>query len=528
MNQINKIFVKSTRFLLTMSITVLSLLISINCHSSTKKSHSKPNILFIAVDDLNDWIAPLGGLEICKTPNLDKLAAQSIVFENAHCASPACCPSRLSIMTGVQPSKSGTLNNLWYDGPQWRKEPIFKDIETIEQFFHNRGYETLAGGKIYHTLSPPWTMATQVEPEPWDFYFPSAYVNIPYQIRAKNEVIFPPEFKGWRHDSFTWGPIDVQDEKMADYQIVDWARYELNQKHEKPFYLACGLFRPHIPWEVPRKYFDMYPLEDIPDLVIQKDDLKDGFELSRRYLHKFVLENKQWKHAIQAYLASISFADAQVGRLLETLENSEYKDNTIVVLWSDHGMHLGEKDTWEKFTLYEEATRVPFMLKAPGITKAGSRSSQPVSLLDIYPTLVELAGYEVPEHCDGVSVIPLVLDPEAKRDHSALTSFKMFKHPGNVIGHSLRGERYRYIYYQNHNLEELYDHQIDPNEFDNIAYNKDYAEIIDSFRKELMERVDSLSMEKIMELPEGYIIKDGKVENTKFTTIEDLPLRLKK
>ena len=522
-----KIIMKFTRLLLLFSINVLFFgsLLLFGCKTNRQETKSKPNILFIAVDDMNDWIAPLGGLKICKTPNMDKFAAQAMLFENAHCASPACGPSRLSVMTGVQPSKSGVLNNLWYDGPEWRNIPVLKNIETIEQFFHNRGYETLGGGKIYHTLSPPWTMATQVEPESWDFYFPSPYVNIPYQVRAKNEVAYPHNFKGWRHSSFTWGPIDVKDEKMADYQVVDWARYQLNQKHEKPFFLACGLFRPHIPWEVPQKYFDMYPLEDIPDLVIKEDDLKDGFELSRRYLHKFILENKQWKKAIQGYLASITFADAQIGRLLEALENSEFIKNTIVVLWSDHGMHLGEKENWEKFTLYEESTRVPFMLKVPGVTKAGSRSSQPVSLLDIYPTLAELAGYEVPGHCDGTSVLPLAVDPKAKRDHSALTSFKMFKSPGNIIGHSLRGERFRYTYYQNHNLEELYDHRTDPNEFDNLAYNNQYDAIIDLFRKELMERVDGLSMEKIMELPKGYIIKDGKVENLKYTRMKDLPLR---
>ena len=488
----------------------------------------KPNILFIAVDDMNDWIGPLGGLSISKTPNLDKLAAQSMVFENAHCASPACSPSRLAIMTGVQPSKSGNMQNQWYDGAEWRKEPIYKDIETIEQFFKNRGYKTLAGGKIYHTLAPPWEVLNQAEPESWDFYFPSAYAPLPYQIRAEDEVINPPHLKGKRLEWFTWGPLDVADEKMADYQVVDWARYQLEQKHDKPFYLACGLFRPHMPWEVPQKYFDLYPLEDIPDLKIEEDDLKDAFDHGRRDWHKWVLENEQWKKVLQGYLASISFADAQLGRLMETFENSAYKDNTIIVLWSDHGMHMGEKDNWEKFTLWEEATRVPFMLKAPGITKPGSRSNQPVSLLDIYPTLAELTGFQAPEHCDGTSVLPLIKDPTAKREHSALTSFK-FNRASKIyqanpdIGHSLRGERFRYIYYENRGLEELYDHDVDPDEFENVAYRNSYSATIKKFRKELAERVQYLEGKQIKKAPKGYVLKDGKVYSSSFITMKELP-----
>jgi arylsulfatase A-like enzyme len=366
-----------------------------------------------------------------------------------------------------------------------------------------------------------------VEPESWDFYFPSAYVNVPSQIRANDKVAYPAEWKGHRYSSFSWGPIDVADNKMSDYQVVDWARYELNQKHEKPFYLACGIFRPHLPWQVPQKYFDLYPLEDIPDLLIENDDVKDAIMLnSRRYMHKFVLENKQWKHVIQAYLASIAFADAQIGRLLEALDNSSYKDNTIVVLWSDHGMHIGEKEVYEKFTLFEEATRVPFILRAPGVTKAGSRCSQPVSLLDVYPTLVDLTGFDVPKHCDGESVFPLVKDPEAKRDYSALISYHM--PASSYIGHALRGERYRYIYYTGLNLEELYDHQTDPNEFDNLAYDPKYTEIVEKHRAELMQRVEGLSLEEIKKMPEGYVVKDGRIENANFISMDDMPLKMSK
>ena len=477
----------------------------------------KPNILFIAVDDMNDWIGPLGGLNIAKTPNLDKLAAQSTTFTNAHCASPACAPSRLAIMTGVMPSKTGVMQNVWYDGPQWRNIEVLKNIETIEQFFKNRGYKTLGGGKLYHSLAPPWLITNQADPKGWDFYFPSVHVPMPFQVRAKDEVIFPDHFMGERHPFFTWGPLDVSDQKMSDYQVVDWALHELAEEHDKAFYLACGIFRPHMPWEVPQKYFDMYPLDEIPELNVLKNDLEDAYVHHRRLWHKFVLDNQQWKHVIQAYLASISFADAQIGRLLDGLQNSQYSENTIVVLWADHGMHIGEKENWEKFTLWEESTRVPFFVKAPGVTTAGTRCEQPVSLLDIYPTLAELAGFAVPDHCDGLSVVPQLTNPSQPRIHNALTSYQFGE---DLVGHTLRGGKYRYIYYTGIHLEELYDHDADSNEFKNLAYDRQYEKIILNFRQELVDRVEGIAYKDIEKIPDGYFIQEGRILKDDFKPME--------
>jgi arylsulfatase A-like enzyme len=282
-----------------------------------------------------------------------------------------------------------------------------------------------------------------------------------------------------------------------------------------------------MPWEVPQKYFDLYPLEDIPDLVINDNDLEDAFNHGRRNWHKWVLQNKQWKKVLQGYLASVAFADAQLGRLLESLEASEYNKNTIIVLWSDHGMHMGEKENWEKFTLWEEATRVPFMIKAPGLTTAGSNTNQPVSLLDIYPTLAELAGFDVPEHCDGVSILPLIKNLKAKSNHSVLTSFEFNRSSAlhrkkPVVGHALRGERYRYIYYAPLSLEELYDHDNDPNEYNNIAYKRTSKKVINNFRSELISRVEGLTLNDIKKTPAGYTIKNGKIESTDFKTMDAL------
>ncbi len=481
----------------------------------------QPNVLFIAVDDMNDWIGPLGGLEIAKTPNLDRLAAEGTTFSNAHCASPACASSRLANMTGVQPSKSGIMQNVWFDGPKWREIPMLQNIETVEQFFKNRGYETLAGGKLYHSLAPPWLTTNQADPAGWDFYYPSVSVPMPYQISAPENVINPDSWKGGRHAWFTWGPIQAEDEKMADHQTVSWADYELNRPRENPLFLACGIFRPHMPWEVPQKYFDMYPLDTIPDLEVLADDLKDALIHPRRGWQKFVLENKQWKHVIQAYLASISFADAQIGRLLDALDRSGKADETVVVLWSDHGMHIGEKENWEKFTLWEESTRVPFFVRAPGIGKPGTVVNEPVSLLDVYPTLVDLAGFEVPDHCDGESVIPLMKDSNETRTHSALTSFTF---PNNRTGHSLRGKRYRYIYYEWNHLEELYYHEMDSNEFTNLAYQKDHAAIVAQFRDEMVTRVSRVSLTEIARAPIGYTVVGGAISADDYIPMAEVAL----
>jgi len=477
-------------------------------------AQEKPNILFIAIDDMNDWIGPLGGLgDLPKTPNLDRLARQSVTFTNAHCASPACSPSRLSIMSGIQPSRSGKMCNEWYDGPGWRKEAIFSDIETIEQFFRNRGYETLAGGKIYHTLAPPWTTLNHADPDGWDYYFPSIYGPIPYQVRAPEEVIRPEHFKGARHPWFTWGPVNVDDTKMADCQVVDWARYELSRKHEKPLYLACGIFRPHMPWEVPQKYFDLYPLEELPDLVIDENDLEDSYDHGRRQWQKFVLENKQWKKVIQAYLASVSFSDAMLGRLLDGLDQSAYVHNTIVVLWADHGMHIGEKENWEKFTLWEESTRVPLIIRPVTCKIPDESCDEPVSLLDIYPTLVELAGFVAPDHCDGVSLLDQLNNPEKERKINALTSFT-FGGRMDRAAHTLRSRDFRYIFYEDNKLEELYDHRSDPNEFINLAYDPGYRKVVKEFRREMAERVERVSMEMMEQDPVGYdIVNNRPVSN---------------
>jgi len=514
---------------MNMRVSFLTLLLSVFVmHTIAQDTKSKPNVLFIAVDDMNDWISPLKDFGNIKTPNLERLAKMSVLFTEAHCASPACAPSRLSLMTGVHPARSGVMNNIGYDGPQWRKNPVLKDVLTIDEFFKKNGYHTLASGKIYHSLAPPWTQINQADPDGWDFWFPNINVPIPYQVRAPDNKAFPPGMKGIRANSyFTWTPLGVKDEKMADYQTVDYARYEMMQKQEKPLFLAVGLFKPHMPWEVPQKYFDLYPLSSIPDVPSKENDLEDAFDHGRRLWHKFVLENNQWKRVVQAYMAAISFADAQLGRLLDGLEQSPLKDNTIVVLWADHGMHMGEKENWEKFTLWERSTHVALMFKAPGVTHPGTRCDTPVSLLDIYPTLAELIGQKPPAQCDGQSLLPLLRGEKVAHQYPVIAYNFDF---GSKIAYydfdrgpayAVRTERYRYIYYPANGLEELYDHQVDDNEWDNIAYKASSKDIVLQHRKYLLARVPTLKWTGAT--PRGYeILKDGNVRKIGFIPLDKL------
>ena len=488
----------------------LSVLIFNSCDTQIKTVAEKQNILFIAVDDLNDWAGFLSGhtgMEI-HTPNIDRLAASSMIFTNAHTPAPACAPARAAILTGVHHARSGVENVYWGDGPKWREIEGLEEVTTLEQFFKQHGYLTLGAGKIYHSQAPPWTPTSQVEPANWDFYYPSAYISHPYQIRGPNDVIYPEDVDnksrpggegGW----WTWGPIPVADEKMADYQVVDWAGYQLTQKHDKPFFLAVGLWKPHDPWEVPQKYFDMYPLENIALPDCKTDDLEDAFDHGRRWIHNWVVENKQWKKVIQSYAASITFSDAMVGRLLDTFEKSEYINNTIVVLWSDHGMHMGEKENIEKFTLWEKSTRVPLILSVPGLTQAGTQCIQPVSLMDLYPTLVDLTGFDKPSHLDGKSLVPQINNPN-KETSPVISSYMFTWTEKPITGHAVRSLRYRYIYYPEINLEELYDHENDPNEWHNIAYKTGNERIIAEHRKVLLEMLPQLTWKTGD--PDGYSI----------------------
>ncbi len=447
------------------------------------KPENKPNVLFIAVDDLNDWVNCLGGRAGVHTPHLDGLAARGVLFANAHCSAPACNPSRASIMTGVNPATSGVYNN----SQNWRSAPALKNAVTIPEFFRSQGYSVRGGGKIFHALS--WIRRgygkQRNDPTIWDRYFPSMDKPMPdaawpedHRISEQGYVNWTPLAQGTGDTGgkrpshfFDFGSLPVRDRDMADTKVVDWAARELQRKHDRPFFLAVGLFRPHIPWFTPQPYFDRYPLDELNLPTIQADDLADCSPVAvkgwvRQRWQKWLVENDLWKSAVQGYLASISFADAQIGRLMAALDQSGHVDNTIIVLWSDHGMHIGEKEHWEKFTLWEESTRVPLMIVAPGITQPASVSMRPVSLVDVFPTLVDLVGQSPMTQLDGVSLVPWLRDPAKPKQQPALTTW-------GANNHSVRTDHWRYIRYHNGD-EELYDHRTDPDEFINLATHPEH------------------------------------------------------
>jgi arylsulfatase A-like enzyme len=248
----------------------------------------------------------------------------------------------------------------------------------------------------------------------------------------------------------------------------------MKEKRDKPLFLAVGLFRPHIPFEVSQKWFDLYPIEQVrvPEHLI--NDLKDARPHGRMGWHKWVTENKQWKHLMRGYLASISYVDHQVGRLLDALDSSSKRENTIVVLWTDHGFHIGEKENWEKFALWDQTTRVPLFIHAPGVSKDGVKTRHPVTLTDLYPTLCDLASLPVPDQCDGKSLVPQLKNPDKKKKSLSLTSFQFWG--DSAPAHAVSDHRYRLIQYPD-GFEELYDLKKDTHEFHNLSEDPNFSKI---------------------------------------------------
>ncbi len=422
-----------------------------------------PNVLFISMDDLNDWIGCMGGNPQTITPNLDRLAASGTLFTNAHCPGAACNPSRTAIMTGLSPHTSGLYEN----GQKMRE--ILPDAELLPQHFRNHGYRATGSGKLLHYF---------IDARSWDEYFPAKESEnpLPKTLYPEKRPVNLPKGGPWQYVETDWAALDATDEEYGgDWLVSKWIGEQLSKEHEKPFFLACGIYRPHEPWFVPAKYYEPFPLEEIQlPPGYQEDDLDDlppeGKKRGPNRYFAHIREEGQWKKGIRGYLASIHFADAMLGRVLDSLESGPNKDNTIVVLWSDHGWHLGEKQHWQKFTAWRAVTRVPLMIRipenaAPGLpegTTAGSVCDQPVNLLDLFPTLTELTGIPKKADNDGTSLVPLLRDPEAGWNHVSLT------HLGEPESYGLSAKDWRYIHYAGGD-EELYHIKVDPYEWTNLA-----------------------------------------------------------
>ncbi|CAN5494981.1 sulfatase [soil metagenome] len=406
----------------------------------------KPDVLFIAIDDLNHWVGHLGRNPQTITPHLDRLAERGITFTRAYCVAPACNPSRAALMGGMLPSSTG----IYHNPDDWKV--AVRPEQTLNSHFRSHGYFAAGAGKIYHGGGGRL--------EEWDDYSRDTRANDSGAYSESN------------YGGIRWSVLKGGDDAVRDYFTVSYCIEQLSKEHEKPLFLACGIFRPHMPWSVPKKYFDMHPLDEIQLPPFREDDLADIPPAGRRMArpggdHANLTAKGAWKEAVQAYLASITYADAMLGRLLDALDKSPRASNTVIVLWGDHGWHLGEKSHWRKFALWEEATRAPLIWVAPGVTQPGTRCDTPIDFLNIYPTLCDLAGLPIPAHVEGVSLRPMLADPATGWDRPALTihGYKNF---------AVRKGSWRYIRYED-GTEELYDHRDDPYEWDNLAADPQHA-----------------------------------------------------
>jgi arylsulfatase A-like enzyme len=463
--------------------------------NAAEPSGKKPNILFIAVDDLNDWIRPLGGHPQVKTPNFDRLASMGTTFTNAHCQSVLCNPSRTSLLTGLRPTTTGVYGL----SPWFRDVPKLKDLTTLPQHFRDNGYRTYVAGKVFHG-----NYGFKADGLEWDEVGPPAN-GAPF---PKKKLVDTPG----KTPLMDWGTFPHKDEDKDDYKIASWSAERLaDMPDDKPFFLATGFFLPHVPCFTTQKWMDLYPEETLKLPEVIENDRADT-PRSSWWLHwklpeprlEFLKKENQWKNLVRSYLASISFMDAQLGRVLDALEKSGHAGNTVIVLWSDHGFHLGEKEITGKNTLWERSTRVPLIFAGPGSLR-GTRCAEPVELLDVFPTLCDLAGLPKPDGLEGHSLVPQLEDASAVREWPAISNHN----PGND---SVRDVRWRYIRYMD-GAEELYDMEKDPDEFKNLAGDPSFAAEIARLKKwiptEQKPHVPG-SRDRILEYRDGKPFWEGK------------------
>jgi len=462
---------------------------------SARGAGGRPNVLVIAIDDLNDWEGCLGGHPMVKTPRMDELAASGTLFTNAHCQAPLCNPSRTSILTGLRPSTTG----VYALNPWFRVSEKYKNWVSLPQYFSANGYRTLTCGKVYHDAYPPPAEHTK-EFNMWGFHGGAN------PKPAKKFVQTPANIA-----LMDWGVFPQKDEEQDDWKVADWAIGQLKEMpKDKPFVLFAGFRHPHVPCYATKKWWDLYPDDDSVLPPVKEDD-RDDVPKFAWYLHWKLPEPRlawlkaagQWRPLVRAYLASTSFVDSQVGRVVDALKESGLGENTIVVLFSDHGWHLGEKGITGKNTLWERSTHVPFIFAGPGV-KGGQRCGRPAELLDIYPTLVEMCGLPKKEGLEGHSLVGQLRDAGAAREWPAITTHG----PNN---HTVRDERWRYIRYAD-GSEELYDMKADPNEWTNLAGEVKYASVKGELGK-WMPKVNAAPVKgskvRLVELKDGVVWWEG-------------------
>ncbi|MGB0767377.1 MAG: sulfatase, partial [Phycisphaeraceae bacterium] len=447
---------------------------------------TRPNVVMFVVDDLCDWISPMGDQQAI-TPNMDRLAKRGVTFLNAHAPATYCAPSRTAIFTGQHASTTGFYRDQVYHFSR-------PDLKPMQVAFHEAGYATFGAGKLFHHR-PGY-----VDLRGWDKFF----------VRSQWHRENGWDMIAWRHGEspfpqphpsspfnegkkvtgglfLEWGRVpNDREEAMADTIRTNWACEVLKKNHDKPFFLGVGLYTPHFPNYAPAKYFDLYNTDKIAIPAYKADDLDDlpdpirKQKINRSRIHKELQERGLVKEAIHGYLASVSYADAMLGRVLDALDQSAHAENTIVILWSDHGYHHGEKGDWGKHTLWERTTNVPLLISGPGLAERAKVDAS-VSLIDLYPTLIDLCRLETLDHLEGVSIAQTLRNPQAAEDRKIYIPWMM---PG---AYAIVDRDWRYIRYRN-GKEELYDLNKDPNEWHNLADQPEYAEIKRRYRAHAPDR----------------------------------------
>ena len=449
------------------------------------------NVLFIATDDMNNDLGTYGH-PVVRTPNFDRLARLGIRFDRAYCNYPVCNPSRASLMTGLYPDQTRVRNN----SVHFRN--TIPKVKTLPQMFRDNGYYVARIGKIYHFGVPGDIGEDGLDdPSSWE-----ETVNPRGRDKWEEDQIYSIDsVTGNLGGTLSWMAQDGTDEEQTDGIGTTEAIGILEQSRERPFFLAMGYYRPHTPYVAPKKYFFQYPLhlvrlpaEPLDDLV----DIPPAAWVDRPF--QLNLPRRKQREAIQAYYASISFVDAQLGRLLDALERLDLVDNTLIVFWSDHGYHMGEHRLWQKTTLFENSSRVPFFIASPAHRQtAGLGTRSLAELVDVYPTLAELCGLEAPAHLEGRSLVPVLEDPTQSVRNSALTTFDTHDRVNprrplrpRAVGYTVRTDRWRYTEWGEDGAQgaELYDHWNDPREYVNLALAPHAQNTVERLKRLLKRRVE--------------------------------------
>jgi len=445
----------------------------------------RPNVLFIISDDLNNFLGCYGDPR-ARTPNIDRLASQGVLFERAYCAYPLCGPSRNSLLTGLYPNSTGIIVN-----SQIFRQTIPSHI-SLPQAFRRDGYFAARVGKLYH-YNVPKSIGTNGHDDPgsWELELNPAGVD---RLEEEQHIftLTPGAFGG----TLSWYASPKSDEHHTDglnALDAEWVLERCARRKDRPFFLAVGFFRPHTPYVAPQQpYFGFYPENEMPLVQGVKEDQADippaGLASYKKEQDK--LNDDLRRKCIQAYYASISFMDAQVGRVVDALKRLDLADNTIIVFTSDHGYHMGEHGLWQKLSLFEESARVPLLIVAPGMAKTGTVVKTPVSLVDVYPTLAELCNVPAPDNLQGQSLVPMLKNPAEQGRGWAITQVMRNLNGKQFFGYSLRTPRWRYTQWDDGSQgRELYDHDKDPRELTNLAGDPAHREVVDQLSQQLAQAV---------------------------------------